>query len=353
MIASITVLTSIFFVILITPLVQQLGWQLGCVDQPGGRKTHQAPIVRIGGVAICTGALMALLVTWQLGGFSSASFSESLPILGLILGGFGFFCIGVSDDYFNLPPLIRLSLQAVISTIVWSMGVQVEYIPLPLIGAVSTGLLSLPITFLWLAGMANAINWMDGLDGLAAGISTIAALTLSLCSVHSHPDVALIALAVAGATLGFLRYNRYPAQIYMGDGGSYFLGFMLAGIGAVGFMQAGTLTATLMPYIALAVPVLDMVFVIIARLLDGKSPMFGDRRHLHHRWLQAGLSQQAVVWLIYGVTFCTELATIALPMNGLGWLIGMGILLPLCLTNWRPSTPLMIAQQDRQIVDGL
>lgn len=348
MIAGITVLASILIVLSMTPVVQHLGWQLGCVDQPGGRKTHQAPIVRIGGVAICTATLMALVVTWQLGGFHGMSSSESLPILGLILGGFGFFCIGVSDDYFNLHPLIRLSLQAFVSIGVWGMGVQVEYIPLPLIGTVSAGFLSLPITFLWLAGMANAINWMDGLDGLAAGISTIAAITLALCCFQSHHDgVALIALAVAGATLGFLRYNSHPAQIYMGDGGSYFLGFMLAGIGTVGFMQTSTLTATLMPYIALAVPVLDMIFVIGARLMDGKSPLFADRRHLHHRWLQAGLSQQSVVWLIYGVTFCTELATIALSMNGLGWLIGIGILLPLCLTNWRPTAPLMIVQQDR------
>lgn len=348
MIAIITVLISLFVVLLITPMVQHLGWQLGCIDQPGGRKTHQAPIVRIGGVAICGATLLALLATWQLGGFQNSDFSEMWPILGLILGGFGFFCIGLSDDYFNLHPLIRLGLQAIVSIVVWNMGVRVDYIPFPILGTFSTGLLSLPITFLWLAGMANAINWMDGLDGLAASISTIAAFTLALCCFQFHQDqVAWIALAVAGATLGFLRYNSHPAQIYMGDGGSYFLGFMLAGIGAVGFMQVGTLTATLMPYIALAVPVLDMVFVIVARVMDGKSPLFADRRHLHHRWLQTGLSSQAVVWLIDGITLCTAFATIALPLNELGWLIGAGILLPLCLTNWRPSAPLMMIQQDR------
>ena len=348
MIAIITIFASISIVLLITPFVQHLGWQLGCVDQPGGRKTHQAPIVRIGGVAICAGTLGALLVTWQIGGFNGLLPSEILPILGLILGGFGFFSVGIADDYLNLHPLIRLLLQAMISTVVWTMGVQIDYLPIPIVGTVATGLFGLPITFLWLAGMANAINWMDGLDGLAAGISAIVALTLALCCFQFHHDaIALIALALVGATLGFLRYNSNPAQIYMGDGGSYFLGFMLAGISTVGFMQTDALTMTLVPYIALAVPVLDMIFVIIARLIDGKSPLFADLRHLHHRWLQAGLSQQAVVWLIYGITLCTALATIAVPMNSFGWMIGASTLLVLCLTNWRPGVPLTIIPQHR------
>ncbi len=238
-----------------------------------------------------------------LGSFGNLPLAEALEVWGLLVGSLGFFLIGLADDIFNLPVSTRLLLQVIVASLAWSMGVRVEHLPIPFEGAVPLGILSLPITIIWLSGVTNAINWMDGLDGLAAGVSAIAASVLFVvCWQMHHPAAALIALALAGATLGFLRYNANPAKIFMGDGGAYFIGFTLAGVGAIGLMKDATFTPVVLPYLILAVPIADMVRVILTRLRDGKSPFFPDQRHLHHRLLQAGLSHQSTVLLIYGLT---------------------------------------------------
>ncbi|OLP18913.1 hypothetical protein BST81_08340 [Leptolyngbya sp. 'hensonii'] len=315
--------TALLLTLLITPLVRQIGLTLGWVDRPGERKLHQQSMVRIGGVAIATGTLIALLLIGQLG----APLFESRVFLGVILGSIGFFTIGLADDVLNLPPVTRLLLQAVAAGVAWSLGVRLEAVPMPGIGLVSVGILSLPITFLWLAGVANAINWMDGLDGLAAGMSTIVALTLSMLCLGQHSGpIALIAMALAGAGLGFLRYNATPARIFMGDGGSYFIGFLLAAVSVSGVMTTQSFTAVLLPYVALAVPVLDMLLVIVSRVLDGKSPLFADQRHLHHRLLRFGFSRPATVWLMYGLTLWAGMSAIVLSFSPLGWLGVMGVL---------------------------
>lgn len=312
----ITFFVAVLAVLTSTPLVQWFGLKFGYVDQPGGRKVHQHPIVRVGGIAICGGTLSALLFTAWLGGFGDLLPAEALAVWGLLVGGFGFFLIGVADDLFNLSALTRLLLQGGIASLAWSMGVQVEYLPIPFVGAISVGVASLPITIIWLAGVTNAINWIDGLDGLAAGVTAIAASILFVVSWQHHPAAALIALALAGASLGFLRYNTNPAKIFMGDGGAYFIGFTLAGIGTIGLMQDATLTSVLLPYLILAVPIADMVLVILARLGHGQSPFFADQRHLHHRLLQEGLSRQSAVWLIHGL--CLWVGSLAITLAGIG-----------------------------------
>jgi UDP-GlcNAc:undecaprenyl-phosphate/decaprenyl-phosphate GlcNAc-1-phosphate transferase len=257
-------------------------------------------------------------------------------LVAIGLGGIGFFAIGLADDLLNLHPLARLGLQAVTTGLVWLVGVQVNYLPIPYWGSVSTGMMSLPITFLWLAGVANAINWLDGMDGLATGIAMLTSLALAvICLQLHHPAIALMALALAGATFGFLRYNAAPAKIFMGDGGSYFIGFVLAAICVVGLMQKQDYIISLLPFAVLAVPVIDMTFVIVSRLLDKKSPFFPDQRHLHHRLLQLGGSRQLVTQSIYGLTLMSGLGAIALTVTPLGWLGVGGIVLSLCLTNLR------------------
>jgi len=147
---------------------------------------------------------------------------------------------------------------------------------------------------------------------LATGVSALAASVLFIVCWQHHPAAALIALALAGANLGFLRYNANPAKIFMGDGGAYFIGFTLAGVGVIGLMKDATFTAVLLPYLILAVPLTDMVFVILGRLREGKSPFFADQRHLHHRLLKAGLCRQSTVWVIYGMTLWAGSWAIAL-----------------------------------------
>jgi UDP-GlcNAc:undecaprenyl-phosphate GlcNAc-1-phosphate transferase len=284
-----------------TPIVKQIGLKYGFTDNPGQRKVHQEPIVRVGGIAICISTLIACLVGLGLNLNLNHSSSSSWQIIGVLAGGLLFFLLGLADDIFNLPPLPRLLLQGVVACFVWSLGVRVDYLPIPGFNS-SIGLFSLPITFLWLVGVTNALNWSDGLDGLAAGISSIAAGLFALICWQHNPSIALIALALMGATVGFLYYNTNPASIFMGDGGSYFIGFTLASISAIGFMQQASFTQSALPYLMLAVPIVDMTRVIVSRLRNGKSPFFADQRHLHHRLLQAGLTVKPAVRLVWSLT---------------------------------------------------
>jgi UDP-GlcNAc:undecaprenyl-phosphate GlcNAc-1-phosphate transferase len=295
---------SALVVLVSTPIVKAIGLKCGRVDLPGGRKVHNQPMVRLGGVSIFLGALIALLTVWGLGGFGILPPDKEYEIWGVTVGGVVFFLIGLADDLFGLPAWSRLAMQSVAAAGAWYVGVQIEFLTVPFMGLVLLpAWISLPVTVLWLVGMTNAINWIDGLDGLAAGVSGIAAVVMLVASLFMHqPAAALIAAALAGGALGFLRYNFNPAQIFMGDGGAYYMGFTLAGIGVVGLVKSVTTVAVLLPYIILAVPILDMFAVIVDRLRSGKSPFIADKRHLHHRLLEAGLSHRLTVLFIYSLT---------------------------------------------------
>lgn len=296
-------LVSAVVVLWSTPVVKTIGIKSGRLDKPGGRKVHQRPMVRLGGVSIFAGTFIALLIVWWSGGFGILPTETEWEVWGVILGGLAFFLIGLADDLFNLSPLVRLLMQVVVAGLAWWMGVRIDFLSVPFDGLVQISWLSLPVTVVWLVGMANAINWIDGLDGLAAGVSAIAAVVMLIVALFmQQPAAALIAAALAGGALGFLRYNFNPAQIFMGDGGSYFMGFTLAGVGVIGLVKSTAVTAVLLPYLILAVPILDMSAVILVRLRHGKSPFVADKRHLHHRLLRAGLSQRAAVLFIYSLT---------------------------------------------------
>lgn len=331
MIVALSFFCSLLSVLLITPAVQRLGYRWGMIDQPGARKIHVKPMVRIGGLAIFLGTLLA----WGLCLPLSISFTPqaSLPVVGVLLASIGFFGIGFADDRWNLSPYWRLLLQAIVVTLVWCMGVQIHALPFPFVGTIPLGLLSLPITFLWLAGMANAINWLDGMDGLATGIATIAATMFALLAwQHQDLPVLILSLSLAGATFGFWFYNRKPAQLYMGDGGSYFIGGMLAGIGVLSMTDL-SFTTNAIPYIVLGVPIVDMMLVMLARVMNRKSIFYPDQRHIHHRLLHLNLSQSAAVWTIYGLVFWSGLGANSLLVTPWGWSSVMGVLMVLGLVN--------------------
>lgn len=309
-------LLSMTVVLWSTPVIKTLGVKSGYVDHPNERKVHQRPMVRLGGISIFAGTVCALIIIWRLGGFFALPVDMEWGIWGVTLGGCAFFLIGLADDLFNLTPLSRLIMQIIIATICWFMGVKIEFLSIPFDGLIQMGWLSLPATVIWLVGMANAINWIDGLDGLAAGVSGIAAVVMLIVTLFMDQNAAaLIAAALAGGALGFLRYNFNPAQIFMGDGGSYFMGFTLAGIAVIGLVKTTAVTAVLLPYLILAVPLLDMSAVIISRLKHGKSPFTADKRHLHHRLLQAGISQKMTVVFIYALTLWV--GNLAMAISGL------------------------------------
>jgi len=309
----ISFLVAAVVVLWTTPDVRNIGIKSGRVDQPGERKVHQRPMVRLGGVSIFVGTITSLLVVWWLGGFGNLPPEKEWQIWGVTLGGLGFFLIGLADDLLNLSPFTRLVMQIIVASAAWKVGVSIDFITVPTMGIVYLHWLSLPITVIWLVGMVNAINWIDGLDGLAAGVSGIAAVVMLVVALFMHqPAAALIAAAIAGASLGFLRYNFNPAQIFMGDGGAYFMGFTLAAVGVIGLVKIPAFTAVLLPYLILAVPIVDMSAVILARVSQGKSPFTADKRHLHHRLLNAGLSHRWTVLFIYCLTLWVGSLALAL-----------------------------------------
>lgn len=308
---------------LVVPVIRRLGLRWGLVDPPDARKQHTLPMVRLGGVGIVVGFSLGLMVTWLGGGFAQLPPDKDQLIWTSLAGALCYFVIGLADDLFAQPPLPRLIGQVVVAMAVWSQGVRIGNIDLPFnLPMVGGGLepvlrlppaLSLVATVVWLAGITNAINWLDGLDGLAAGVSGIAAVALLSVSFSlQQPAAGLLAAALAGACLGFLRHNFNPARIFMGDGGSYFLGFALASISIVGPAKGLTSVSLLLPMLILSLPLADMSAVIMGRLKEGRSPFYPDRRHLHHRLLRSGLSHRRTVLMIYA--FTQWLAALALVM---------------------------------------
>lgn len=316
--ALLTFLVAGLLTALVVPVVRRLGLRWGLVDPPDPRKQHTAPMVRLGGIGIVAGFSLALTLTWLAGGFAELPPDKDRLIWTTLAGSLCYFVIGLADDLFALPPLPRLLGQGAVAMVVWDQGVRIGSIdlPLPAFGNATLTLpplLSLLATLVWLVGITNAINWLDGLDGLAAGVSGIAAIgLLSVSFSLSQPAAGLLAAALAGACLGFLRHNFNPARIFMGDGGSYFLGFALAAISIVGPAKGLTSVSLLLPLLILSLPLADMSAVIMGRLREGRSPFYPDRRHLHHRLLRSGLSHRRTVVLIYA--FTQWLATLALVL---------------------------------------
>lgn len=322
--------------LILTPWVIQLGVSRAWVDQPNARKMHQQPMVRLGGVAILTSLLLSLALFFLISQLfpslgDTARVDSSLlhsgfsrPFWGLLVGAIGFFAIGAIDDLRPLSPFSRLAGQALVGSVVWSFGIQLTALPIPGFGVVSLGAMSLPITLIWLAGIANGINWLDGLDGLASSVViTIELVIFGLLMLTGSPrEISYFCLATVGATLGFLYHNAHPAKLFMGDGGSYLLGFVL---GATSLLPLAGITnnqtATL-PFVLLALPILDMGRVILRRLTNGHSPFYPDRGHIHHLLIDQGFSQRETVSLI--VSLSLWLSSAAMPLVGLP---GGGLLL--------------------------
>ena len=315
-VAVITLVIAAGITTVVVPLVRSMGLRLGLMDQPDPRKQHSTPMVRLGGIGMVLGFCAALAVTWAIGGFGLLAPDRDQLIWTTLAGSLCFFVIGLADDLFALSPWPRLAGQIAVSIVVWSQGVRIGAIDLPWITGTSSvivlpDVLSLAATVIWLVGITNAINWLDGLDGLAAGVAGIAAVGLLSVSFSLHqPAAGLLAAALAGCCFGFLRHNFNPARIFMGDGGSYFLGFSLAAVSIVGPAKGLTTVSLLLPLLILSLPLADMSAVIMGRLSDGHSPFYPDRRHLHHRLLRAGFSHRRTVMLIY--VFTQWLAALAM-----------------------------------------
>lgn len=288
-----TVLAYLIGVCLV-PLVINFSKKEGLVDVPNERKIHTKPISRIGGVAIWASTMLAFLCLVFMSYYPYGSL-----LSGILLGGSLMFLLGLVDDIYNLNAKFKLFLQVSVATLVYLLGVQINNIPF--IGDI--GIFSYPITLLWIVGISNAVNFIDGVDGLAGSVITVNAVTLAIIAVAMtppNPISALIGFILAGSMLAFLTYNFNPAKIFMGDSGALFSGFLLATISITGVMKAATL-AILLPFLVLAVPIMDITFSSLRRILKGQSPFVADSEHIHHKLLHAGFSQKKTVVILTSV----------------------------------------------------
>ena len=290
----------------LTPVAMRAAWRLGVVDRPGGRRIHDRPIPLLGGVAIFLGILMAVLPNLDLDRRYAS-----------ILIGAGLICLlGVVDDRFGIPPLPKLLGQIACAAIPVATGMTIDSITIPLIepSTVSFGVLAYPLTIIFIVAVANVVNLADGMDGLAAGVCGISALTFAILALSlGRISAGVMAAAVAGACLGFLPWNFNPAKVFMGDSGALVLGFLLACVSIQGVMKTAAALSLVFPLVVLLVPILDTSFVILKRLKSGQSIASADKNHFHHRLLRVGYTQRQAVGLLYA--WSAVLAAFALAIR--------------------------------------
>jgi UDP-GlcNAc:undecaprenyl-phosphate GlcNAc-1-phosphate transferase len=291
---------TLISVLLLTPVARLLARRFNAVDVPEDRKVHEKPTPTLGGVAIYASMMIGIGVYLVISHHPLSS-----DLLGIILGATIILIFGAIDDVRTLGPLVKLFGQIMAAGVLVIMGVQIQNLHIPGAGVVPLSPeLSVIISLLWVVAFINIINLIDGLDGLAAGITCIAAGSMFYYATQTgvggtYVDAALISIVLAGATFGFLRYNFNPASIFMGDSGSMLLGFLLGAITIQGVLKSIAAAALLIPLLALAIPILDTGMAIVRRAFRGQPITHADKEHIHHRLLNLGHSQRQAVLLLY------------------------------------------------------
>ena len=317
-------LTAALVALISTPMVRSLAFRVGAVDVPkDNRRMHNHPIPRMGGLAIFFGFILSVLI-----------FIPLTPELrGMLLGSVVIVILGILDDIFALPALPKFFVQIGAALIAVLAGNRIDFLSNPNIFSQDLfwelGLLAVPITVFWIVGITNAVNLIDGLDGLACGVSTISSMTLLVIAlVMEEPDVAILMGALSGACIGFLPYNLNPAKIFMGDTGSTFLGFILAVVSIQGLFKFYAIISFAVPFLMLGLPIFDTCFAILRRVSHGQSPMAPDRGHIHHRLIDMGFTQKQAVAVLYIISAILGLSAVVLTTIGV--VRAMLFLLALC-----------------------
>ena len=280
----------------VTPAAIKIAPKIGAMDIPKDeRRMHKKPMPRFGGIAIYLG-IMAALAVFAL---------KDKGITSVMTGCTLIYMLGLIDDLKDLKPLVKLCGQIVCATVVYIMGVRIEFLtnyfgP----GNMAFGdVACFIITVLWLIAITNAVNLIDGLDGLAAGIAAISALCIGYVAyIHGQYVPTLAMMAIAGAALGFLPYNFNPAKIFMGDSGSELLGFSIAAVSILGTVKSATIVVVIIPALVLGLPIFDTVMAIFRRLAKHQSIGTADKEHLHHRIMKAGFGQKRAVMILYCIS---------------------------------------------------
>ncbi len=298
----------------ITPLVKRVAYKVGAIDVPkDGRRMHSVPIPRLGGLAIAISFLLTVVLF--------AEIDEQMR--GILLGAVVILVLGVLDDCLTLRAWFKFLVQIVAAFLVTSHGCTIRYLSNPIVTSsvqyLDLGRWSVPITIFWIVAITNAVNFIDGLDGLAVGVSAISAATLLVIALLvAESNIAIVVAALLGACLGFLPYNFNPAKIFMGDTGATFLGFILASLSIQGMFKLYAIVSFAVPFLILGIPIFDICFAIIRRLAKHQNPMKADRGHIHHRLIDMGFSQKQAVAITYMLTAMLGLAAGGLTSSGGG-----------------------------------
>jgi len=312
----------------LTPIVRQLALRYGVLSATGGRHVRERRIPRLGGLAIGVAVLLPIVGLFFVESTIATLFrDQSQRVLGLCLGALLMCTLGFLDDTRRLRAQHKLYVQVAVAGLAFGCGFRIDAISLPVVDVpLEMGALALPVTVAWIVGITNAINLIDGLDGLAAGVAFFAALTnFTVATIAGAEFSALVMASVMGGLIGFLFYNFSPARIFMGDSGSYLLGYVLAVTALTGVPKGSTAVALLVPIVALGVPIFDTLFAMLRRFLE-RRPLFSpDRGHIHHRLLAAGITHRRAVLILYGVSIVFTVAAIAIYL-GRSWQVGVALL---------------------------
>ena len=306
---AVAAVLSYFF----TPPVKNFAHKVGAIDVPkDARRMHKKPIPRLGGLAIYGGFLCSILIFGQL--------DETM--LCVLLGAAIIVALGIFDDVLALGAKLKFVVQIVAAAIPvcigdLQIGLFTNLNPLSDTPFVHLGILAVPATIIWIVGITNAVNLIDGLDGLAVGVSSIAAITmLAVALLTGNMPIAITMAALAGACIGFMPYNLNPAKIFMGDTGSTFLGYMLATVSIRGLFKFYAVISFAVPFLILGLPIFDTANAIIRRVAAGRSPMSPDRGHVHHKLIDMGFNQKQAVAILYAISATLGLTAVVLTSSG-------------------------------------
>ena len=295
-----------------TPMVKSLAYKVGAIDVPkDNRRMHKVPIPRLGGLAIFIAFLLTTLIF--------ADIDRQLQ--GILLGSVMIVVLGVLDDIMALKALPKLIVQIAAAGIAVYHGCVIQFFSNPNVFSdvsyVNLGWLSIPISIIWIVAITNAVNFIDGLDGLAVGVSAISTASLIVIALLvSETNIAMVLIALLGACLGFIPYNMNPAKIFMGDTGATFLGYILATLSITGLFKLYAIISFAVPFLILGVPIFDICFAFLRRIAKGQNPMVADRGHVHHRLIDMGFSQKQSVAIAYMLAAILGLAAVLLTSSG-------------------------------------
>jgi len=295
--------------IVMTPVAKTVSMKVGAIDYPKDRGMHKKPMPRMGGIAIVCGFILTVLMI-------SPFVNEIEPqkLIGLLIGSLIIAVLGAFDDVKNLSAKFKLFVQIIAALVVIISGIRIDFVIWPFTATFDA--LSAPFTLVWIIGVTNAVNLIDGLDGLAAGVSSIAALSIMVLCILTGSETAVVLMAaLAGACLGFLPRNFNPAEIFMGDTGATFIGFVLSVTSILGLFKGYTILALVVSVFCLGLPIFDTLFAMGRRALHHKPIMQADRGHLHHRLIDRGYSQKQAVVTLYILSVVCGLLAIAISVR--------------------------------------